>query len=216
MHLVTCGGVLGFLESLGALVCQLFDELSGGDEDYILKSIADFVLDLFAKIEAVVALRDLNNAPSTVKLPSILPHQLDQLHRRKFYDIIREKQSRLDYSFFQSYRSEMEDCFNGLKKELRNNPAAGSTEGVLFDSFDELWKPFKGRYDSLVQFCHGTATVFPGTSTVEADFSPLGQEETSQQKNTSKLAIAVEMHSSQRNEARRGSLVCKMRENTIK
>ena len=38
-------------------------------------------------------------------------------------------------------------------------------------SFDEAWSTIRGRYPYLCQFIGGLASVFPGTSTVESDFS---------------------------------------------
>jgi hypothetical protein len=42
--------------------------------------------------------------------------------------------------------------------------------------FREGWDPFGQRFPKLRQFCAGIATVFPGTSTVESDFSALNWE----------------------------------------
>ena len=41
-------------------------------------------------------------------------------------------------------------------------------------SFDDAWKPISARYPLLCMFFGGLATVFPGTSTVESDFSVIG------------------------------------------
>ena len=39
--------------------------------------------------------------------------------------------------------------------------------------FEAAWKPFQSRFPMLTQFLGGLGTVFPGTSSVEADFSLL-------------------------------------------
>ena len=38
-------------------------------------------------------------------------------------------------------------------------------------TFDEGWKHVHGRFKYLKKFCEGLATAFPGTSTVESNFS---------------------------------------------
>jgi hypothetical protein len=43
-------------------------------------------------------------------------------------------------------------------------------------TFREGWEPFGQHFPKLCQFCAGIATVFPGTSTVESDFSVLNWE----------------------------------------
>lgn len=42
--------------------------------------------------------------------------------------------------------------------------------------FQKAWSPFKSRFSALVDFLGGLATVFPGTATVESDFSVLQWE----------------------------------------
>lgn len=48
-----------------------------------------------------------------------------------------------------------------------------------------------------MQFCAGLATVFLGTSTVEFDFSRLGQEATKEKSELANLPVAGAMHSRQ-------------------
>lgn len=142
------------------------------------------MLDLCSKVEALVVLRDLKNAPSTVNLSPALPdNHLAKLCSRQLYDIFREQKWQVDYTFSKSYRSELEDCINRLKMEIGSIPTAGSTERAVFDSFNDLRERFNGRFDSLVQLWGGITTVFPGTSTFEVSFSILGQEETNQRYN---------------------------------
>lgn len=184
----------------------MFDQLSEGEQDFVLKVIADFVLDLSVKIDNLVAVRGLNNAPSTVKLPPVLSHQLIDLSPRQFYELMNQHKLRLDYSFSPSFRTQVEDSFNMLRKEIRSCQSMEGTDTIGFDSFERLWKPLKHRFEPLIQFCAGLASVFPGTATVEAEFSFLGQEESSQRNNISKLAISGAMHSRQWNDVRRGSL----------
>ena len=38
-------------------------------------------------------------------------------------------------------------------------------------TFNESWNIVKSRFEYLQKFCGGLATVFPGTSQVESDFS---------------------------------------------
>ena len=43
-------------------------------------------------------------------------------------------------------------------------------------SFAKGWAAVLGRFERLKEFCGGLATVFPGTATVESDFSVLNYE----------------------------------------
>ena len=44
-------------------------------------------------------------------------------------------------------------------------------------TFEDGWKCIgRGRFEILKDFCGGLATVFPGTATVESDFSTVNYE----------------------------------------
>jgi hypothetical protein len=42
--------------------------------------------------------------------------------------------------------------------------------------FRECWKLLEGRFEGLVDFAEGLATIFPGIATVESAFSVIGWE----------------------------------------
>ena len=70
----------------------------------------------------------------------------------------------------------------GLKPQLQALPA-----GV---SFDDGWKTLKQRFPSLCSFAGGLATIFPGTSTVESDFSLVKWERDEHRQQMSTLSLA--------------------------
>lgn len=90
----------------------------------------------------------------------------------------------------ESYISMIKHSFNRLQREFRSTGCCSNENGPNLQSFENSSKPFGTRYDSLKLFCAELVTVFPGTSTVEEDFPLLGQEETRQRSNISKLTIA--------------------------
>ena len=61
-------------------------------------------------------------------------------------------------------------------------------------SFDQAWEPVKDRYSALFNFFGTLATVFPGTSTVESDFSILKDEHS---KSTSDFSLEGKLHAKQ-------------------
>jgi hypothetical protein len=71
---------------------------------------------------------------------------------------------------------------DGLDRDFRSFKAAFHSESTLSDSlktqgatigFANARQPVGTRFAKLRQFCGGLATVFPGTATVESNFSPL-------------------------------------------
>lgn len=97
-HIVRRGGVLGFLESLRSLVCVLFDIMSDGDQDFILEIVDELILELSEKIEGLLEVRDLNNAPTTVKVPPVLPNQLIGPQPWNVYDWCKNRNRNLKFA----------------------------------------------------------------------------------------------------------------------
>jgi hypothetical protein len=72
-----------------------------------------------------------------------------------------------------------------LEREFRSFEAAVHAESALSNTlkthcattgFEVAWQTLGTRFAKLRQFCGGLATVFPGTATVESDFSVLKWE----------------------------------------
>ena len=53
----------------------------------------------------------------------------------------------------------------GFKEKLEQSQSKGNKQ-----QFENAWEEAKG-YNNLKQYCGGLASIMPGTSTVEADFS---------------------------------------------
>jgi hypothetical protein len=74
---------------------------------------------------------------------------------------------------------------DGLKRAFRSFKAAFLSESTLSDSLKAhgatievagAWQPLGTRFAKRRQFCGGLATFFPGTDTLESDFSVLKWE----------------------------------------
>ena len=81
-----------------------------------------------------------------------------------------------------------------LHKDLRI-PINSSTST---DSFIDGWICIgSGRFEKLKEFCGGLGTVFPGTATVESDFSIVNIEKNDYRTALTDLALEGIMHSKQ-------------------
>ena len=69
----------------------------------------------------------------------------------------------------------IEDKFQALKRAYSKEEATKRQidAGGPNQSFEAAWEPIQGRFPLLNDFVGGLATVFPGTSSVESDFSIL-------------------------------------------
>ena len=92
-------------------------------------------------------------------------------------------------SFFEKYMHDM--TFKQLVDE---------TKGT--SSFQDAWQPFYKLFPKLVQFAGGLATIFPGTSAVESDFSIIGWEKDKYHMQLSNLSLEGILHAKQFDEIR--------------
>jgi hypothetical protein len=72
----------------------------------------------------------------------------------------------------------LEQEFRSFKSALHNEPILSTkvSKATPMDGFNQSWASLQVRFPKLIEFCGGLATVFPGTSTVESDFSVLNWE----------------------------------------
>lgn len=113
------GGVLRLIESQGPIVCEMYDLLTDEDQDFILESISDLVLDLCQRIERLVVITDTGNDPDIVKLPPVLPLEMCKLSPRAFYQLLGEK-NRLGSSGYLFTQPKTENYFKFFKRDLKS------------------------------------------------------------------------------------------------
>ncbi|CAK9868041.1 unnamed protein product [Sphagnum jensenii] len=99
------------------------------------------------------------------------------------------------YQLEQRYSSEHIDTITDEHKQLLH---AYRTEQVLKQNIDALssqsafkdgWNLLGRRFPNLMEFCGVIATLFPGTSTVESDFSILCWEKDAFHKSLSNFGL---------------------------
>ena len=85
----------------------------------------------------------------------------------------------------------MEDEFKAFKDQTYLEAGFRQQIEVMDDSisFDDAWKPISARHPLLCMFFGGLATVFPGTSTVESDFSVIGFEKDDYRQSMTKVSL---------------------------
>jgi hypothetical protein len=111
-------------------------------------------------------------------MPPVLPHDLVAIPPRRFNEHIFEQSERLKYVGSPGLIEDLEREFRSFKAAVHDETALHSTleaHGPA-TSFKEAWRPFGYRFPLLKRFCGGLASVFPGTATVESDFSLLNWE----------------------------------------
>ena len=113
-----------------------------------------------------------------------------------------EQRDRLLATYTEDYIDSLEQEF--IEFERRYHTDGGFQELVQntskCESFGDAWSWLYAKYPRLVTFSGGLATTFPGTSTVESDFSVIGWEKDEYRAMLSDLSLEGILHAKQNKE----------------
>jgi len=141
----------------------------------VLRSTAYLYTAAVEGLTRIAAQRDETNQPTDF-LPPVLPHELVNLRPFDFAQIVSQRKARLKDSLSEDEIIEINEEF----EQLRNAYRREHDLKLIIDTFDfetpfaKGWRGLVDRFPRLCRFVGGLASVFPGTSTVEADFSVIG------------------------------------------
>ena len=168
-----------FILDQDLFVVNLMQQLQETDEDFnmVRHSTALLFAESINGFSRIVAERNEMNQP-TDNLPPVLPHDLLKLRPYEFAQLIALHQQRLIASFNEEEIIGINEEFKKMKDAYRREEGLKAViDGFNHKtSFADGWKMLVDRYPLLCSFIAGLATVFPGTSTVESDFSVIGWE----------------------------------------
>ncbi|CAK9879059.1 unnamed protein product [Sphagnum jensenii] len=144
----------------------------------LLRLSAFAILELVDGITAVVAERTEDNEAYINATPDVLPHQLVRILPRNFCVYLQRHRERLDYTFSNEEIENIGPQHKVLCDLYRRQPDVKSSIDSFNDSaaYRDAWIGLHNMYPLLEKFVGGLATIFPGTSTVESDFSVVKYE----------------------------------------
>ena len=88
----------------------------------------------------------------------------------------RSQQQCVVHSFDVTFIGKLEQEFNDFKDRCRHDVVFKEFVAVEKNTFNEAWGWLYSQFPKLVTFFGATVSVYPGTSTVESDFSLIGFE----------------------------------------
>lgn len=143
----------------------------------ILETLSEFAFDIIQGTRNIVSERDSRGGPANEEIPPVLPIDLSQMDVRDFRKELAKNKTRLENHFSSGANVILmiEEEFRKLREDYRDNKTFRSSleaaaSNVKKQSFEEAWKPATG-FPTLKMYCGCLASVMPGTSSVEADFS---------------------------------------------
>ncbi|KAI2506193.1 hypothetical protein MHU86_8228 [Fragilaria crotonensis] len=179
-YAVALSNVHEFLCGLATWVDTLMNESSENEQKDLQRDIALVYVTACNRIDEITVYRDHNNNPCADpnSLPPVLPHELVKLSAANFIRKIRQHAFRLEH---RNTAAQIDIIADEHKILLY----AYQSESVLKEGIDSLssrscfkdgWSLLGCRLPNLMEYCGVVATLFPGTSTVESDFSILRWE----------------------------------------
>jgi len=218
-YVMTLDNALSFAENCGSFVLEQIQELlvpGATDEGrnmrigtQVLSGIAFMFVDLVCGIDAIEAERDnanraagcdsSNSLSNTFVPPPATPWFLQNLSNRDFSMLIRQHRQRLQQSKSRLHIHQLEELFDDFKHTLHSVPQikeAVNNEKEM-GTFEEAWAMFDAKFDPLKDFFGGLGSVFPGTATVESDFSLINWEKDEYRSWLTDLSLEGILHSKQ-------------------
>ncbi len=169
-----CFAAKHLLMNQGSFVMSKLKGISEAEVDSLVKDAASLYINAVAGISEIVAAQDSRNKGAE-KLPLILPHELAVMEHFEFCGIVRNNQEQLSASWSASQidmiEQEHQDLVAAYNEEVALQECLTSYNNSNSMTVHEGWRVLKGRFITLQKFCGGLATVFPGTSHEESNFS---------------------------------------------
>jgi hypothetical protein len=198
-YAVAFATVSGCMEDLGMFVKDRLSAMDSGHRETLLRLSASAILELVDGITAVFAKRTKYNEAYINAAPDVLPHQLVRILPHDFCVYLQHHRERLDYTFSNEEIENIGCQHKALCDSYRCQPDVKSS----IDNFDnsavycDAWISLHNTYPLLEKFVGGLATIFPGTSTVESDFSVVKYEKNKNRMSLTDASLEGILHAKQ-------------------
>ena len=210
---MTASHAEAYLMNLASMyVIQLINEYKQIHEEAynkLLERIAYLFLNLIQGIYVLSPERSAGNGAITVTSPPSMPFALAESGAFNFSNILMEQMDRLQSTFTEYEIDSIEEQFSNFLTKYHNDPNFKRLVENTSDckTFAEAWSWLYKEYPLLVTFVGGLATTFPGTSTVESDFSVIGWEKDEYRCSLSDLSLEGILHAKQKQEIKHVQVV---------
>jgi hypothetical protein len=201
------GDVLKHAAVYGLDAGDELEDLDGFDEEK--RSVAKDVAAVALTTVHGLYLMELDAEKEGSKLPPTLPLSFDAMSPDQMQDLVRCFRPRILISLPACAPYDVVGEHLKLKRLLRNNAAlcteiaTQAAKHASANGFDECWGPLRDEFPTLRLFACKLASVFPGSSTVESEFSMLRFNERANRSSLADLSVEVEFHARKWTEAER-------------
>jgi hypothetical protein len=187
---------------MGQFITNKVDGLKEDQKSAIAVDFAEKILKLCEDVEAISPERDSDNNAVQQELPGVLPNEIVNKRPQIINALIQTHYNRLRTKYTAVEIAAMEDEFILLKQMYRDEEAVTEAidaiegDGKVWE-FERCWESVAARVPLLYDFFGGLGTVFPGTATVEADFSNLKWTKDAYSTSLSDFSLEAKLHTRQ-------------------
>jgi hypothetical protein len=190
-----------FINDQGSFVGTLFSSLDSENSQHekqsCLKSTAILALEL---IDGISNICSATTSRGSRRLPPVVPRELANMRTHAFISgVLEEQVARLLVTKDRQYVHEIESEHRAFLKavQMEKDLRDGLREQSNKLDFSDAWAVCQKRFPKLQEFWGGLSTVFPGTATVESDFSIVNWEKSDYRSALSDLTSEVILHCKQ-------------------
>lgn len=174
------------------------------EEDYkaILERIAYLFLHLVHGVHILSPERNEVNGACSRTIPAVMPYLLAVAGSFNFSTAVMGQRNRPSVTFLDEGVDDLESQFKDFDSKYHNDDVFKKLvqDTSELKTFAEAWGWLYRQYPMLVAFAGGMATTFPGTSTIESNFSVIGWEKDEYRTTLSDLSLQGILHSKQKHE----------------
>lgn len=200
-YAVLLDNIREFALGLASWTDAIISQADANEVHELLEDIGKAFIVACDRIDNIVVERNADNSAShgPSSLPPVLPHELVKISAAEFIRKARSQSTRLESYSSAAKIDVIADQHKELLRAYRSEPVLQSSIDSFNGktSFEAAWGPLGSRFIDLCEFCGCIATIFPGTATVESDFSVLRWEKDNFRKSLSDFGLEAVMQTKQ-------------------
>jgi hypothetical protein len=175
---VLLSDVSNLINGLGSSVSAMFNGLAKEERDGTCSAFGTLLVDLVDCVCNISPERNGDNLAVATSFPPILPKEFAIMLSSNFVQVVIRFRSRLEKAFGECYIDALEAEHRSLRDRYLRDPLLKDMLDSMKDTigYHDAWVSLQWQFPELCEFSSSLATIYPGTTTVESDFSILGWE----------------------------------------
>ncbi|ETN13044.1 hypothetical protein PPTG_07990 [Phytophthora nicotianae INRA-310] len=192
--------ILDLLQDNGSFAIKILDTIGTDAATLLASDLASVMATFVERVNSIEPKRNEKNEPVEGELPPSLPREFVKLQGRDLSALILKHRDRMAPHWTGEQIDAIEQEHSALCDQYRRHEQFrrsidNDIEKVC--TFEDAWNNADGKSPILKRFAGGLATTFPGTSTVESDFSILKWEKPPSKSRLTSFSLEGLLHAKQ-------------------